>query len=272
MEFNICPGGSLVQLQKVISGMHAKNIIHKNYIMIENTALIWILLYTPGKMPIPSYNPNLPLTSHRRTIQLEVSRLKSLEDLTGIILLRNTLKTSLISITISSNGILEHASIIHINILIEQTKRLGLLRNPVHKLVDKRIDSLVVRSIIPPARDLQNMHGHRITLKSERITTKVLHILQHRLGNSLENENRLGTGNTRHLGEHRHERLDSPEGEVLVQRCANRPVYLAQTGGILGLKVFDVLDEGLRAGGVGDSGDAAVLVKDFRVGDILRVC
>lgn len=184
---------------------------------------------------------------HRSTIKLEVTRLESLVNLLGVIFLGNLLQLSLVRSAISSDSILEHAGVVHIDVFIENAEGFSLSNDLLHELVDKCVDSLVIRLVLPPAGNMQKVHRARGPSKSESIAPVVLHVVQHGLSDTLIDEHGLGAGNIGYLGDHRVEKVYHPIREFLVESRADRPVYLAKTEWIRGLEVLDVLNKSLGA-------------------------
>ena len=209
--------------------------------------------------------------SHGRTIKLEVTRLEILINLPGVVLLGNLLQLGLVSSAISSDSILEHAGVVHIDIFIEDADVLSLSNYLLHELVDERVDSLVVRLVLPPAGDVQKVNRARGTGESERVATVVFHVVQHGLGDALIDEDGLGTRNIAHLRNHRVEEIHHPVSEFLVKSRADGPIHLAKAVWVLGLEVLDVLNKGLGTGIVGNSRNVSVLLEDFRVWVVLDV-
>lgn len=185
---------------------------------------------------------------HGGTIKLEVTGLESLVNLPGVIFLRNLLQLSLVSSTIPSDGILEHAGVVHIDVFIENAEGFSLRNDLIHELVDKRVDSLVIRLVLPPAGNVQKVNRARGPSKSERITSVVLHVVQHGLGYTLVDEHGLGAGDISHVWDHRVEEVHHPIRKFLVESRADRPVHLAKTEWVRGLEVLDVLNKSLGTG------------------------
>lgn len=220
--------------------------------------MVWVIYYPlePFYMQFLKYSGEYRLYAqmflerggHRSTIKFEVTRLESLINFPRVIFLGNLLQLSLVSGTISSDSILEHAGVVHIDVFIENAAGFSLSNNLLHELVDKCVDSLVIRLVLPPAGNVQKVNRARGASKSESITPVVLHVVQHGLSNTLVDEHGLGAGDISHLGDHRVEEVHHPIREFLVESRADRPVHLAKTEWVRGLEVLDVLNKSLGTG------------------------
>ena len=84
-----------------------------------------------------------------------------LVDLPGVVLLGNILQLSLVSSTISSDSILGHAGVVHIDIFIEDSDALSLGNDLLYGIVDKRVDSLFISLVLLLARNVQKVKRAR---------------------------------------------------------------------------------------------------------------
>lgn len=95
-------------------------------------------------------------------------------------------------------------------IFIEDADALSLSNSLAHELVDKCIDSLAIKLVLPPAGNVQKVIRAGRSSESERVVTVVFHIVQYGLGDALVDEYRLATRNIGDLGDYRVERDPPP--------------------------------------------------------------
>ena len=184
----------------------------------------------------------LKRTSNRSAIKLEVTRLEGLVNLLGVILLRNLLQQGLVRISIAGDGILEHAGVVHVDILIVYACGFSLCNHLLPEAVNKAIYGLIISFVGPPAGDVHKMNRALRTIQPESVAAMVLHVVEHWLGDSLVDEDGLGASNIGDLGNHRVEKCDNPVGELLVKLEGEWPVYLTKAERVLELEILDVLD------------------------------
>lgn len=114
---------------------------------------------------------------HRRSVQLEVSRLQLLKHSFRVVLARSSLQICLTLLPIARNDILELAGVVHVHPVVVHTKRNRLL-DLLHDIRHNLVDFGIVCRFVPGTSKLDDVDRTFFYIEAHGVTALSLTALQ----------------------------------------------------------------------------------------------